>query len=229
MKKLILSIVAILIAFALFSCNKENLVTNPGSGEINLPKSRPPVSTPANPAITYRSSISTGSGRNKSVYQTIAVMDTNGTNQTNVFTANTTTARLSHPTWSPDGSSISWLSQDNGYSGPSHIVAADITINSNGVPVASNYRTIASIPGTAPEYYWIYDQSWCSLPTTGKIAFIVTYGTGTSGWSFLYTVSTSGGEWDLLASVYDDEGGFYSSPCWSPDDYRIALIHHTSA
>ncbi len=233
MKNFYLSIVAILIAFALFSCSDSDLTSNYDSDNaaITNPKGGN-ITSIANPVIAYISSVQSGSGKNKAVYQTIGVMDTTGLNQTNVYTASTTSELDRYPTWSPDGISLSWIKRINGYSGPSEIVAADISVNSNGVPVAGNYRTIAKVPYESPNYFWISNQAWCSLASTGKVAFVVTYGTGTSGWTYLYTVSTSGGAWDMLSSIYDPigtGGEYYMNLCWSPDDSKIAILLHSSS
>ena len=233
MKNFYLSFVAILFAIALFSCDTSDLIPNtgPDEGILSNPKGDN-ITTIANPAIAYKSSVVSGKGKNSNTYQTIGVMDTTGANQTNVYTASTTSELLSSPTWSPVGSSLSWIKRINGYSGPSEIIAADITVNLNGVPVAGNYRTIAEVPYESPDYFWIFYQAWCSLASTAKIAFVVTYGSGTSGWTYLYTVSTSGGAWDMLASIYDPIGTgseFYSHLCWSPDDSKIAILLQSSS
>jgi WD40 repeat protein len=62
------------------------------------------------------------------------------------------------------------------------------------------------------------------LTSTAKIAFGVTFGTGTTGTTYLYTVPTSGGDWTLLSSIYTTNSEYYSNICWSPDDSKIAVI-----
>lgn len=166
-------------------------------------------STPANPAITYVSSVSTGSGRNKTNYPTIGVMDSDGTHQTNIYQGSAA-AGFAEPTWSPDGGSISWLS--------TALVAEDVSVNSNGVPTGTNFRTITS----APTGWSIFAQAWCSVSSTGKIAFLT--GPGTS-WNYLCTVSATGGGWDTLAKlpVGSGTGYFWLDVSWSPDDSKIAI------
>jgi hypothetical protein len=227
MKKLHLSLAGIIFLFFLISCNKEDLGTNDatiGKNQLN-PKGGVISIIAANPEITYTSKVTIGKGKSSGSYQTIGVMDADGANQTNVYIASTSSELVRNPTWSPDGSSISWIRRINGYSGPSEIVAVDITVNSNGVPEASNYRVIASVPYESPENKWIYSQAWCSIEGTAKIAFVVAYSSG----NYLYTVSTSGGDesdWDLLSSIYDPtQAEFYTNLCWSPDDSKIAVIH----
>jgi hypothetical protein len=225
MKNFYFSLVAMIFAFALFSCNTSDLVPNtgPDKGTQSNPKGDN-ITTIANPAIAYTSKVTSGKGKNSNTYETIGVMDADATHQTNVYTASTTTEHIWKPTWSPDGISLSWIKQEPRYSGPSEIVAADITVNSNGVPVAGNYRTIASVSPQSPDYFWIFAQAWCSKTETAKIAFIVTFGSGISGTTYLYTVSTSGGEWNMLSSIYTTESVYYSNLCWSPDDSKIAVL-----
>jgi len=226
MKNSLISIVVLLFTVALMSCNKTDLGSNNLQVDKNLsnPKGSH-VATTANPEIVYTSSVVTGKGKNQTKHETIGVMDANSANQTNIYTASTTTEHVFKPTWSADGNSISWIKQEPRYSGPSEIVVADIAINSNGVPVASNYRSIVTVTPSSPDYQWLYAQAWCSLTATAKIAFITTFGTGTSGTTYLYTVSANGGVWQELASIYTTNGSdFYVNLCWSPDDSKIAVL-----
>lgn len=225
MKNSLQSLIAVLLAIAFVSCNKTYLDNINEPVDKNLSNQEEGYSTStANPEIVYTSSVLSGKGKSQTKLETVSVMDANSANQTNVYTASTGTEHVWNPTWSADGNSISWIKQDPRYSGPSEIIAADITVNSYGVPVAGNFRNIVTVNPVSPDYQWIFAQAWCSVSSTAKIAFIVTFGTGTSGTTYLYTVSTNGGDWNLLSSIYTTESKFYSKLCWSPDDSQIAVI-----
>jgi len=170
-------------------------------------------STSAHPAVTYNSS--TGNGGN--LRKTIAVMDSDGTHQTNIYTAGSGSESEKFPTWSADGGSISWLKNNS-------VAAIDLSVNSSGVPVGSNQRTIA----TGTSSISIVSQAWSTVSTTGKVIFIGWFG-GTG--STLYAVSTSGGTWTTLAGTPDlgnGDGMWFESATWSPDDSKIAISQHVS-
>ncbi|MFI5264346.1 MAG: hypothetical protein ACHQM6_07520, partial [Candidatus Kapaibacterium sp.] len=109
---------------ALVSCNKDSGLTNP-----TLPMNAA-ATVAANPALTY-----VGSTGGHSSKQTIAVMNSDGSNQTNVYTAGTTATTLSNPCWSADGKSVAWIENS------SVLKACDVSVV-NGVPTGSNVRTI---------------------------------------------------------------------------------------
>jgi hypothetical protein len=175
----------------------------------------------AHPAIAYRSSVTTGSGHTQHTYPAIGVMDSDGTHQTNVYVGTSSAGEID-PTWSPNGGSISWVLGKN-------IVAIDVSVNSSGVPVGSNFRTIAATPSSdAVAGFFIISQAWCSVTTTGKIAFI--YENWNTGITKLCTVSISGGAWDTLAvSGYNIYYNELYTVTWSPDDAKLAVVREDDA
>lgn len=191
--------------------------------------------TPANPAIVYTYSVTTGTGTKKTTYAHLGVMDTTGANQTSVYSASTTSEGEWSPTWAPGGGSISWIKLPNGSpdnTGATYIMAEDISVNSNGIPVASNLRTIA----TCTNYKGgIWAQAWSSLSSTGQIAFVMTDSEGSNGaWDYLCTVSTSGGSWHTLAKIWDNYsttglGGGSFGVAWSPDDSKIVVTYGSTS
>ena len=88
MKKLFLSsLFAFAIAGALISCNKDSGLTNP------MPmKTSPGGGGTSNPALVYAAS--TGG---RTAFETVAVMNSDGTNQTNIYTAGSTTTAINTP------------------------------------------------------------------------------------------------------------------------------------
>ena len=199
MKKYLLStLFAFATLGALVSCNKDSGLTN-----VILPMSTGTSSSSANPVLAYTSS--TGGKNSK---QTIAVMNSDGSNQTNVYTAGTTTTGLSNPCWSADGKSIAWIENS------SVLKACDVSVVS-GVPTGSNVRTIYTSTNS------IVNQAWCSVAATAEIAFVSLSRTGNS----LCVVSTSGGTPTTLCS---SSTRYYNSsaPSWSPDDSYIAYMDH---
>ena len=70
--------------------------------------------------------------------------------------------------------------------------------------------------------------SWSSVSSTGKVAF-VTRDQGTYGRNKIQTISTSGGTPTVLYQSRDSDSHLYRSPCWSPDDSKIAFIDRAGA
>ncbi|MDP4219082.1 MAG: hypothetical protein Q8916_06095 [Bacteroidota bacterium] len=216
--KTIFFITSAVLATILFSACKQgsNLTdnmpmrTNAGSG-----------SSTAHPAITYVS----GTTLKKIFYNTIAVMDTDGTHQTNVYTASSSSETDMNPTWSPSGGSIAWKTISSAVS--SSILTAEISVNSSGTPVASNQRTVYS--PSSSDSLSIITPAWCTSSATAKIAFVRQYIGTNLGKSELCTISESGGSVTVLASYSKKNSAgtvisHYTYPTWSPDDSKIAVI-----
>jgi hypothetical protein len=166
-------------------------------------------STAANPQIVGVSSKVVS----KNTYNTIAVMDTDGSHLTHLYTAAYagTPTSLGSPSWSPDGGSVSFV--DGTRSGTTftnrQLKVMNVSIV-NGVPTASNVTTLYSDVNIS-----FSSASWCSLATTNKIAFVVNDGTIGK----LYTISANGGSPTL---VYTDTMRFANAE-WSPDDQSIVI------
>ncbi len=183
--------------------------------------------TPANPAITYISS-TTSHGHTT---WGIAVMDTSGANQTVIYTPSTGYI-VYNPTWSPTGGSIAFAESDFSL-GVSAIKVIDVSVNSSGVAVGSNLRTIASWSASDSEGVFNNDDdcgpAWCQQSTTGKIAFLL-YHTNWSGSPNHYrtdlcTIPQAGGTVTMLATRTPSNNGVADmlfAPTWSPDDSHIA-------
>jgi hypothetical protein len=181
-------------------------------------------STPAQPAITYLTTPSS----NKTSYYDVCVMDTDGTNQTVIYTAASGVTAWS-PSWSPTGGSVAWCEMTgDGIGTAEAIKAIDVTVNSNGVAVGSNLRTIASWTGAdsvmiagSPR-----TTTWCQQSATGEIAFTLWH-TNKVGLEHnvldLCTASSSGGTVTVLASR--NNGASYEYCLWSPDDSKIAMTY----
>jgi len=190
----------------------------------NGPQTVLPLSSgnPAHPAITY------------AIYGAIAVMDSDGTHQTTVLSPKGTET-MGTPNWSSSGGSIAYQDAAGGSSYVNSVKAMDISVNSRGVPVSSNVRTIYATQNTDTAF--IVDPAWCSVSTTAQIAFVRRY--GGAGWGSpnlglaqLCTVSQSGGTPTVLASykILATQGNgnplvisHYLYPTWSPDDSKIAV------
>jgi hypothetical protein len=218
MKKIFLSIfIAFAIFGALVSCNKDSGLTN-----ATLPM-RVATATAANPAITWVS----GTVIRRKDYQTIAVMDTDATHQTNIYTASTTSESEQNPTWSPTAGSIAWRLFDGTGATASSIELIDVSVNASGIAVGSNARTIYST--TNADSVSVNNPAWCSTTATGKIAFVRQYIGSNLGLSELCTISQSGGAVTVLASYKQlDSKGYvishFTYPTWNPDDSKIAVI-----
>ena len=194
----------------------------------NGPESVLPLSagTPAaHPAITYTSSVVS----HNSTYATVGVMDTNAANQTNIVTATSTSTWIVSPSWSATGASIAWAQGLNTGASASQLEALDVSVNSKGVPAGANVRTIYSTSNA--DSMSVNFPAWCSVSSTGKIAFVRQHIGSLLGESELCTVSQSGGSETVLQTVraYQWTGNYriygrYRYPTWSPDDSKIAVV-----
>jgi hypothetical protein len=181
-----------------------------------LPLSNGGGTTPAHPAIAYMAIITSHS----SSHPAICVMDSNGSHQTVLLTSGTSghtfgSANDFFVSWSATGGSIAFVAATSNLSlyGDS-IFALDVSLNSSGVPIASNVRLIYAAPASTD----ITHIEWCSTTTMGKIAFGTTKGT-TSG-SDRWVVSQSGGTPVKVAHL---DSALTSKITWSPDDSRICF------
>ncbi len=177
----------------------------------------------AHPAITYAATTVS----HNVTYATIGVMDTDAGHQTNVVTAGSSnsTENLMSPSWNYSGASITYKDIAGT---ASSIKAVDVSVNSSGVPVGSNVRTIYALT-TSDSATIQSGPAWCATSSTGKIAFTRNHLGSQLGLSELCTVSQSGGTVTVLASYSKLNTNHivmshYTSPTWSPDDAKIAVI-----
>jgi hypothetical protein len=172
-------------------------------------------STPAHPELTW-SGYQTSHG---TTYGAIFVADSDLTHATAVHlspSGNTWFGRT--PTWSSAGS-ICFSKGGGSASAPDTIEAIDVSVNSSGVPVESNFRVIVGLTSQADR---LNNPFWSSTTAVNKIAY-TTHGAAGKLW----VVSASGGTPSLILSV-DTSSAHVSSPLgdptWSPDDSKLALI-----
>ncbi|HEY3876768.1 MAG TPA: hypothetical protein VGM92_14950 [Candidatus Kapabacteria bacterium] len=223
MKKHLSKSVLILLALGIAACQQDPQSANGPKTVLPL-KSSPP---PANPAITYVADIISKGY----MYATIGVMDTTAANATNIVTAsfNTNTGTFSSPSWNYNAASIAYGSYETSSQA---INAVDVSVNSKGVPVGSNQRTIYSL--SASDSIRIQSgPAWCATSATGKMAFTRIYTDKAHfGKTDLCIISQSGG----TPTVLDVDTGtemqnghpilkvHYLSATWCPDDSKIAVV-----
>jgi hypothetical protein len=194
--------------------------------------SKPPASTPANPALTYQ-----GTGNSKgSSYQTVAVMDADGSHQTNLYgSAQTAGQFFMYESWSPTGTSIAFVQTNGSATAPvASIKALDVSVNSSGAAVASNVRTIYNLPANTDVNVGL---AWSSTVTMGKIAYATW--DPVSSTRTLWVIPQTGGApikvWGCDATYVKEDGSVIghrqplTSPTWSPDDHMLAAIRADSA
>ena len=202
--KLMILVLAILTTGFFSACKESSNMLDP----IPLKTSAGGGSSTAHPALTFIDQTQI-----KHIwYQAVAVMDSDGTHTTNIYVG----SDVQHPCWSPNGKSIAFMENINGIQ---YLKAIDVSVNSSGVPVGSNVRTLCS----GADY--IQEIAWCSLPGTGLIAFATYHTTGNTKTYYLYTVSENGGTPTLITS---DSTGSLAWPTWSSDDSKLAVIHSST-
>ena len=181
-------------------------------------------STPAHPALTFSNQVNEGSNHNPILYWDLQVSDSDGSHITTIYTASSTSEEVSNPTWSPDGNSICFLDINTSSNFTRSIKAIDVSVNSSGVTVGSNLRTIFA--SSASDSVIIANPRWCQNGSTGEIVFSRLHDNYTERYlSEICTVSQSGGTPSVVTSIQGSghgADGRFSLPCWSPDDSKIA-------
>ncbi len=229
MKSLLLAVALIATASFLSSCQQDPTSSR---GGVVLPLSS---NTPAaNPAVTYIGTSTETVKKTIYTYDNISVMDSTAANQTNIVTAanNNTEEGFGSPSWNYSGTSIAYSDfQVTSVGIPYSIKAVDVSVNSKGVPVGSNGRTIYTIP-ISDSISILSGPAWCSTSSTGMIAFTRNDGHyNERGKSELCIISQAGGtptildsiQYYYLSSSYNRIGRF-TYPTWSPDDSKIAVV-----
>ena len=157
--------------------------------------------TAANPVVVYT----------KNGGAAIGVMDADCSHRTVVYTG-ANGATVNTPSWSP-GSSIAFRL---GSGTKTYIMAEDVSVNSSGIPVGSNLRTIDSSSWYADSLQ-IQWPSWSSTSSIDQIA----YGLYGAHNYYVCRISASGGARNI---VYTSPVNIYPySVAWSPDDSKIAV------
>jgi len=174
-------------------------------------------SSDAHPAIAFKGTV-TNKGK---TYNTLSVFDSDGTNETAIYTASSTTHLILVPAWSPSGGTIAFQMYDNNNGIYPSIYLRDISV-SHGKAVGSNTRTLYSVSAYSTVLRGI---SWSSVSSTDKIAFI-TRDSGSYGSNKVQVISTSGGTPTVLYQSNTSEIRYYTSPTYSPDDSKIAFVDH---
>ncbi|HZK76490.1 MAG TPA: hypothetical protein VFD13_06235 [Candidatus Kapabacteria bacterium] len=208
----LLAALAFAAASLLSSCKQDGQSINGPNTVLPLNTSTPA----ANPVITYVGE----SIVHRTGYPAIAVMNADGSNKTIIYTSPSTgtLALGENPCWSPDGGSIAWIENYD------TIKAIDVSVNSHGVPVGSNLRTIYATTAGSNNFI-IHGLSWCSESATGELAFVAAYSTGGGhGASTVYTIGQTGGT--PTALITESQNLCYSVS-WSPDDSKIAFSGRT--
>jgi hypothetical protein len=156
-------------------------------------------------------------------------MDSDGTHQTNIVTcgSNNTVEAYTYTNWNYSGSSIAYRDVKSG-NYPSYIKAIDVSVNSKGVAVGSNNRTIYSL-ASSDSAYILSGPSWSATSSTAKIAFTRQHIGSQLGLAELCTIAQSGGTVTVLDSYkrLNAQGHVISEyiyPTWSPDDSKIAVM-----
>ena len=224
MKKLLFSLSVMIFGFALVTGCKQD----PNSSANNLmPMKTTPPPADAHPALAYYGTTVS----HNTTYSTIAVMDTDGTDQTNIYTAGISfslalSAGGNRPSWSAAGDKICFAERTSQSNPFSYVIKkVDVSVVS-GVAHGSNVTTLYT--SNTSDSIGIYSQVYSSLSTTGKIAFEVHRGTAASTkYAKLFTISTSGGTPTLLYQSTDGLTHSFNEINWSPDDSKIAFIDNT--
>jgi hypothetical protein len=221
MTALRIALITALAAFALAACQQDP-ISSGDQPEAQSTKENRSVMTAASPAISFTRTTAVRVHGTTYIYPTIAVMDADGSNATDIYTYSSLPASLKKPSWSPSGGSISFILFGNA-TGTQTILRRDVSII-NGVPTGSNTQTVYQT--AASDTTNIYGQAWSPSTTTSEIAFS-TYRGGSvpvaQKLSRIYVISSSGG---TPTALYTDYGHEFQYIAWSPDASQIAFTDH---
>jgi hypothetical protein len=235
MKNHFTSLIAILIAIVLISCNKYDTGTNSGPEDYTLKdKSKGGnimAKRDAHPAWAFGME---WIDNNYVYHYSIAVSDVDGSDRADVYTPSTGRT-IGAARWSQNGTSVSFyecppLTSNTGswYTrfvwGNYAIKAVDVSVV-RGVAVGSNVRTVFS--STTSDSMRIVSQAW-SPATSGlganKIAFMVY----TPTQSKIYLVSTSGGTATQIYAVNNTSNRLNAGTItWKSDGSRLAFSQYS--
>jgi len=210
------SLVILCGAVMMAGCQQDPSSTSTSS--MQLPLSNPHGgggSTPANPVLTWTGYLTS----HGTTYGAVYVADSDMTHVTAVHlspSGNTWFKPTS--SWSPSGS-ICFSKGGGTVTAPDTIEAVDVSVNSSGVAVGSNFRVIVGMTSQADR---LNNPFWSSTTAMNKIAY-TTYGAAGKLW----VVSASGGTPTLILSV--DTGDTHNaqplvSPTWNADDSKLAVL-----
>ena len=163
--------------------------------------------TPANPQVVYAS--------DEASNRRVGVMDASTANQTVLYTAAGTVTSVNSPSWS-SGTSVSWLER----TGTTYAIRAlDVSVGTNGVPTASNVRTVASLNDTN---FYMKAPAWSST-SNNEVAFgLLSTANGQSTVpNYLCIVSASGGTWDTVYATAHNT--LIKHIAWNYDDSKLAV------
>lgn len=177
-----------------------------GTGQINL-------SDDPHNWYLYPSWSADGTGIIYSADDRLWVMNSDGSNRVQLTFAGA--GRLSGPVWSPDGKSIAFVHDGNGFQ-----AAAIYLMNSDG----SDVRWLTNIgPHDSSGWVWNYGLHWS--PDGRKIVFTRVEQDG--GRLNLYSINRDGSGEVALTEAMDLE--FNINPAWSPDGSKIAFCAPTGS
>ena len=225
MNKSYLSLAAIIIAVLFMSCSKTDLSTNsPVEKNISNPKGGN-ITTTANPVIANIGVITVGKGKTQYTYNTIAVANADGSNQTNLYySGNGTTSGIGYNpgydklSWSPSNNNISFLELD--------LKVKKLTVTVvNNVPTASNITDLVTY--TASDSVIVRCQQWSPSTSISEIAYSTyqfpanTKIADSNKYTKIMGVSANGG---TPYDIYTEYGSMILAFAWNYDGSKLAVL-----
>lgn len=179
--------------------NSNNTATGGGKGNH--------ISTTANPVICGFAQYQVG---NDATWRAISVMNADGSNFTKLIPGH---VFFSYPTWSNNGTAISYIEG-------TYLKKFNVSVVNN-IPTASTPTTLLSV--TTADSCLLACQAWSSVAneialvkrqTSSSVASVNRY-------NKLFIISSNGG---TPAQIYNAPGTVISSITWSPDGSKIAFF-----
>jgi hypothetical protein len=240
------SLIGVSLALIIAACQSAPTdLGNDAENSANSGKSQQRFFTIANPAIAYIDTTVIGNGSHRAYYNTIKVMDADGSNKKIVYTGPSIGSTVATPVALTPGGLPSWASTGSGtqsspwrmaftehpsnssYTGTWSIKALDVYVNSSGVPIGSNVQTVTSFSdGRYPK-----GAAW--RPGYNEIAFTSvrdrTSGGGTA-YGEIYITDLSGNVSRLYPASGDPSATYATTwPAWSPTGDTLAFaLQNTS-